>query len=297
MTWRVIVGTISIVGTLLLFGLVAITEQDRMADFELSYDGRQIENGARIFDNNCQTCHGNTGQGVPGKGPALNTPDLLVAAVGAAQPARLQAINWGGSVENFIRTTIAGGRPRASTDYQEFPERMPTWGEENGGPLRKDQVDSLVAYIMNWRWQYLDKDGKPLFPTATPIPDPLSTDVAQTLPAGNAASGEKLVTTFACTACHVTATTGPAWLAAASPDGKGIGTRAEERFSDPEYTGAATTAEQYLLESIILPNAHLVPGEAYVVAATGNSVMPATYINTFGQQTAADIIAYLLTLK
>lgn len=297
MTWRVIVGTISVVATLLLFGLVAVTEQDRMSDFEFSYSGRQVENGAVIFESNCKTCHGDAGQGVPGKGPAINTPDLLVAAVGAAQPARLQAIGWSGSVENFVRTTIAGGRPRASAAYQEYPERMPTWGEDYGGPLRKDQVNSLVAYIMNWRWKYLDKDGKPLIPTATPIPDPLTQDITVALPAGDATRGADLVKSNACTACHIDAPTGPAWLASASPEGKGVGTRAEERIKDPNYTGKATTAEQYLLESIILPNAYLVPGETYVVAATGNSVMPATYINTFGQQTAADIIAYLLTLK
>jgi mono/diheme cytochrome c family protein len=297
MTWRVIVGTLSVVGTLLLFGLVAVTEQDRMADFERSYDGRQVENGAAIFASNCQICHGETGQGVPGKGPALNTPDLLVAAVGAAQPARLQAIGWAGSVENFVRTTIAGGRPRASADYLEFPERMPTWGEEYGGPLRKDQVDALVTFIVNWRWNYLDASGQPLIPTATPIPDPLTQDITIALPAGDATRGADLVKTYACTACHIDAPTGPAWLASASPDGKGVGTHAEERIADPNYTGNAATAEQYLLESIILPNAYLVPGETYVVASTGNSIMPVIYLNTLGQQTAADIIAYLLTLK
>ena len=297
MTWRVIVGTISIVATLLLFGLVAVTEQDRMADFEFSYSGRQIENGAAIFESNCRICHGDTGQGVPGKGPALNTPDLLVAAVGAAQPARLQSIGWTGTVDNFVRTTISGGRPRASAAYPEFPERMPTWSEDYGGPLRKDQINSLVAFIMNWRWEYLDAEGRPMIPTATPIPDPLSSDVAQTLPAGDATRGADLVKTNACTACHIDAPTGPAWLAAASTDGKGIATRAEERINDPDYTGEAATAEEYLLESIIHPNAYLVPGATYVVAATGNSVMPATYIDTFGQQVAADIIAYLLTIK
>ena len=297
MTWRVIVGTISIVATLLLFGLVAVTEQDRMSDFELSYDGRQVENGAVIFDNNCKICHGDSGQGVPGKGPALNTPDLLVTATGAAQPARLQAIGWAGTVDNFIRTTISGGRPRASAAYQEFPERMPTWSEDYGGPLRKDQINSLVAFIMNWRWAYLDAEGRPMIPTATPIPDPLSDDVSQTLPAGDATRGESLVKSNACTACHIDAPTGPAWLASASTDGQGIGTRAEERISDPDYAGDATSAEEYLLESIIHPNAYLVPGDTYVVAATGKSVMPETYIDTLGQQAVSDIIAYLMTLK
>jgi mono/diheme cytochrome c family protein len=279
-----------------LFGLVLVTEPDRMENFARSYEAREVETGAAIFANNCQSCHGEAGQGVPGKGPSLNVAELLVAPEGEALPTRLKDIAWSGSIENFIRGTIASGRPRASGDFSEYPERMPTWGEANGGPLRTDQIEALTAFIMNWRWQYLDANGKPL-PQVVEIIDAAGTDITLELPAGDAANGEQVAEKAACTACHITAPVGPAWLASASADGQGIGTRAEERIADAEYGGAATTAEQYLFESIVSPSVYLVPGESYVVAATGQSVMASTFGTTLSKQDVADLIAYMLTLK
>jgi len=117
-----------------------------------------------------------------------------------------------------------------------------------------------------------------------------------TLPAGDATRGAALAKAKACTVCHVDMPVGPSWLAAASPDGKGIGTRAEERLTDPNYKGQATTAEEYLLESIILPSAYIVPGASYA-SATGQSLMAATFPDTLTKQEVADMIAYMLTIK
>jgi mono/diheme cytochrome c family protein len=41
-----------------------------------------------------------------------------------------------------------------------------------------------------------------------------------------------------------------------------IGTIAAERIADPGYTGNATTAEEYIRESIIDPAVYIVPGSA-----------------------------------
>ena len=100
MTWRVIVGTLSLVITMILLGYVAVTEPDRMANFALAYDARQVEVGAMLFESNCATCHGLNGQGVPAKGPALNTPELFNGT-------RLKEAGFAGSTENFVRLTIA----------------------------------------------------------------------------------------------------------------------------------------------------------------------------------------------
>ena len=290
MTWRVIVGTLSVVGTLVLMGLVAVTEPDRMASFERAYAAREIEDGGAIFASRCELCHGPNGQGRPGKGPALNDVALFDGTRG-------KDIGWAGSVDNFIRTTIAGGRPRASVKYQEFIERMPTWGEEYGGSLRTDQVDALVAFIMNWQWNYKDPVTGKFTSSGTPaVVDPIGTDITVKLLEGNAANGQKLAEAKGCFACHVTAPTGPAWRAEGDPNGEGIGTRAEKRLG-AGYTGKADSAAQYLLEAIIQPNAYLVPGESYVVAATGKSLMPETYPATLEKQDVADLIAYLLSLK
>jgi hypothetical protein len=170
---------------------------------------------------------------------------------------------------------------------------MPTWGETYGGPLRQDQVDALTNYVLNWGKAYADGTA----PTPVAV-DGVGTDIAQELPAGDTASGEALATAQACVACHVASATGPAWLAASDPNGQGIGTRAGLRIEQDDYEGAATTPEQYLFESIVLPDAYLVPGvPTYVNAQTGQSIMPHDYGDKIDAQMMADLIAYLMTLE
>jgi mono/diheme cytochrome c family protein len=288
MTWRVIVGTLSFVITMILLGYVAVTEQDRMANFATAYEARTVENGGLMFESNCAICHGLDGRGVAAKGPALNTPELFDGT-------RLAEANFAGSVDNFVRLTIAAGRPRMSewARAQSFIDPMPTWGETYGGPLRNDQVDALTNYVMNWGLAYADGAA----PTAVAV-DGVGTDITQELPEGDAASGEALATAQACVACHVASPTGPSWLAANDPNGQGIGTRAALRIEQDDYEGEAATPEQYLFESIVLPDAYLVPGvPTYVNAQTGESIMPHDYGDKLDAQMMADLIAYLQTLE
>lgn len=287
MTWRVIVGTLSLVITMIVVGYVAVTEQDRMANFAIAYDAREVEVGAALFESNCATCHGLRGQGVPAKGPALDTPELFNGT-------RLQESNFAGTVDNFVRATIAGGRPRMSdwARAQNFIDPMPTWSQTYGGPLRPDQVESLVAFVMNWGLAYTDGSGG----APTPAVEGVGTDITVALPAGVVDSGRALAEAQACTACHVTAPTGPAWQAAGDPNGQGIGTRAELRIEQSDYAGAATTGDQYLFESIVAPDAYIVPGNpAY--APAGTSIMPHDYGAKLDAQMMADLIAYLQTIE
>ncbi len=284
MTWRVIVGTLCFVITMVLFGYVAVTEQDRMATFDIAYQARQVETGGQLFESNCATCHGLDGKG-GGRAPGLNSPDLLAGK----PPVRLQQAGWAGTLENYIHATIAGGRPQGSVTFSQYAERMPTWSQEFGGPLRADQIDALVAYVMNWAPAYANFTPEPL-PTVVPV----GTDITVALPAGDAANGEALATSLGCTACHISAggatTIGPAWLAASDPSGQGIGTRAGLRLTEADYTGHATSAAQYLFESIVSPDAFVVPSYA-----------PGVMLKDFGTrmdaQQMADVIAYLETLK
>lgn len=286
MTWRVIVGTLSLMLTMITLGYVAVTEQDRMANFTASYESRQVEAGAAIFEINCARCHGVEGRG-GGRAPALNTIELFNGT-------RLKEIAWAGATDDYVRAAIAGGRPRASATFaaNNYPERMPTWGVDFGGPLRKDQVDSLVAFIMNWGVAYANVTPEPV-PTVVPV----GTDITVELPAGNAENGKKLTEKYGCTACHTgTALVGPAWLTAQATDGKGVGTHAEERYTDAGYTGKATSPEQYLFESIVQPSAFVAPGVDYTLP-DGTSKMPAIYATGLDAQNLADIIAYLQTIK
>ena len=283
MTWRVILGTLSLVATMILFGYVAVTEQDRMADFDVSFQARQVEAGAALYENNCRTCHGPQGKGSEGVGPALNAPDLFDGT-------RLRQLGYPGTVADYVRASIASGRPRASTDYATYPQRMPTWSQDFGGPLRGDQINNLVAFVMNWGAAYASGVAE-----ATPSIVPVGTDITIALPTGSVDDGQALAEAKGCTGCHILSGAGPAWLASADPSGQGIGTRAAQRFAAADYTGAATTSEQYLFEAIVSPNAHLVPGPSY--QASGKSIMPGNYGSSLDEQNVADLIAYMLTLK
>jgi basic membrane protein A len=116
---------------------------------------------------------------------------------------------------------------------------------------------------------------------------------------GDASRGQALTLENKCVVCHIDApidisTIAPGWLASAdnaTPKGEGIGTRAQHRFKDPDYTGAATSADGYLLESIIEPDAYVVHGFAIP------SAMPTNFFKHLKPQDLADIIAYLDTLK
>lgn len=287
MVWRVTLGTFSVILTMVVFGFVAITEQDRMASFEKAYNSRTIEAGAALFQNNCVGCHGQLGQG--GAGPALNAIDLFNGV-------RLKEIGWQGTLEAYLRGAINAGRPRASAAFATYPARMPAWGQAFGGPLRPDQVDALVAFIVNWGEEFKDASGRIPTATATPNPNAVGTDIGVQLPAGDAARGKTLADSKGCTACHVAAAVGPAWLPDKAPDGKGVGTHAAERIKDAGYTGKATSAEQYLLEAIIQPSAYIVPGGT-TYGANGQSTMPGNFGVTLEKQETADLIAYLMTIK
>ena len=288
MTWRVIVGTLSLVITMIVLGYVAVTEQDRMANFTVAYDARQVETGAALFENNCATCHGLDGKGT-GLAPALNTPDLLTNGK------RLKEIDWSGTVKDYIHATVAGGRPRPSVQFQEYPKRMPTWSQDFGGPLREDQIKSIVDFILNWGPAYAN-----LTPEPTVAITPVGADITQQLPAGDAAQGQQVAQTMGCPACHISAggaaALGPNWKAATDNNNQGIGARADARFKAPDYTGHATSAQQYLFESIVAPDAYIVPGNA-AYAANGQSIMPHDYSTKLSPEMMANVIAYLQSLK
>lgn len=292
MIWRVLLGTFSIVLTMVVLGYVAVTEQDRMASFETAYNARQVEVGAALYESNCQNCHGARGEGI--QGPPLSTADLVCGT-------RLKAIGWGGTVQEYLRGVITSGRPRASAEYQTYPQRMPAWGQDYGGPMRRDQIESLVAYIMNWAAAYQDESGNCVAPEPTVNPDAVGADISVELPEGDATNGAALVQSLGCVACHVAGanTSAPAWEAATSADAKSVAQHAEERFQASDYTGAATSPELYLLESIIDPNAYIVPpGAAGTWPAAGPSTMAANnYDKRLTKQEVADLIAYLLTVQ
>jgi mono/diheme cytochrome c family protein len=263
-------------GTLLIYQ--GLLEEVRMKRFEEIQQAQAIEVGADLYDTNCKGCHGPQGEGTPGLCPPLNDQYFFTD--------RLKDVGWSGSQEDYIVATVSSGR-LVSTRPEQYPGNvrpaMPSWSDKFGGPLREDQIRYIAAFIMNWQSTAPDRQQAPVL--AGP---PVGTDIAQPLPAGDAAKGQALATSQGCVGCHVAGNTGPAWVATA--DQPGIGARAATRITQDDYSGKATTPEQYLLESIVDPAAYKVPAFDLVQ-------MPATYGQAMTAQDAADLIAYLLTLK
>jgi len=172
---------------------------------------------------------------------------------------------------------------------------MPTWSQDYGGPLRDDQIQYIVAYVMNWA---------PALANVTPEPTQavvaVGTDITQKLPAGDAAAGQQVVQAQGCTACHISqggATLGPNWQPATENNNKGVGTRAPARIKAADYKGKATSGEQYIFESVVAPDAYIVPGNPAYVGADGKSIMPHDFATKLSAQNVADVIAYLDTIK
>ena len=162
---------------------------------------------------------------------------------------RLAAVSFSGTLPDYVRGVISAGRPVPSAGTS-YPQRMPTWGQAYGGPLRSDQVDALVAYILNWKDRALAGGGAP----PTPSGPVVGTDITASLPQGDAQRGKALAESgLGCSGCHILAAVGPAWIGTGGEPG--IGTRAEQRFQAAGYSGKATSAEQYLFELIVAPNA------------------------------------------
>ncbi len=130
-----------LIGALFLL-IIMDTESSRMEAQTNNWTGREIEKGAALFANNCATCHNADGSG--GSGPALNSRYFFEQ--------RIKDMDWTGSQKNYVKLTIAAGRPNlANGAHYQWPVVMPTWGNTFGGPLRSDQIDALTAYVLNWK--------------------------------------------------------------------------------------------------------------------------------------------------
>lgn len=245
------------------------------------------------------------------QGTALTTQMQSAIDLGynPEQPSRLSIVDWNGTLEAFIFTTISSGRP-VSTSY--WPQPMPAWSQTAGGPLREDQIQDLTNYVLNWgtnrEWTVEDLLAVNQFakipsegaveaaegavaPELANIPaddvPELRTTIDENITrvlaeleevTGDPNNGQTLYTgALACAACHNTA--------AVAPPTDGTYTRAEEtRIQDAALSGY--TAEQYLVESILVPNAYIAPG--YPANA-----MPQDFGARLEAQELADLMAFL----
>jgi len=212
---RIFIGLIAVFVTMATMAYIGINERDRMAEFAEAQQARSIQNGAAIFETHCAPCHGNEGQGIPGRAPALNSKYFFTE--------RLKELNYQGTLESYVALTVAGGRPVKTTD--QYSEIMPTWGEQFGGPLRQDEVNDVVAFVMNWEATAL---GEETIATPPPADDPV-------------ARGKALFNNNGCSACHAVT---------------GVSTGQV----GPDLTNVYEKGEDYIRQSILDPNAVIAEG-------------------------------------
>jgi sulfur-oxidizing protein SoxX len=101
-------------------------------------------------------------------------------------------------------------------------------------------------------------------------------------PAGDAAAGETVFNEVAVPACGTCHSLEPD-VVLVGPSLAGIDSRAGSRVS-------GQSAEDYLHESIVDPNAFVVEGFA-------SGLMPQTYGSALSEQQIEDLVAYMMTLK
>jgi nitric oxide reductase subunit C len=111
---------------------------------------------------------------------------------------------------------------------------------------------------------------------------------------GDAARGAKLYGTLPCASCHDITQPWPG--GAVCPNLGNIATEAARIVRRADYHGRAKDAAAYIRESIVDPNAYLVPGANYR-QADGQSVMPKDFAQTLTPAQLEDLVAFLLTLR
>ena len=282
--WGIVTSLIGII-TLLL---VLVSENPRMEAQTLSWEGRSIENGATLFANNCATCHGPNGQGLLGRAPGLNSYYFFT------DTGRLQDVGWVGSLEDYVRLSIAAGRP-SKTDSQ-WPEVMPTWAGQFGGPMRGDQIEHLTNYVMNWRESALAQtpDEDPFQPFEDVFRPTEFQNTAYILlseeeqaaaleeyQARNIRSPQEIWTSEACFACH---NLEERQVEVAGQNGPNMADLFERAGSRVE----GLTAEEYVYESIVDPLAYVV--ETYEDAGQ----MPQNFAEKLSEDEIQALVAWLL---
>ena len=111
---------------------------------------------------------------------------------------------------------------------------------------------------------------------------------------GDASRGKELFGKLPCASCHDVTRPWPG--GDVCPNLGNIATEAARIVRLPQYRGKAKDAAGYIRESIIDPNAYIVPGQNYRTPE-GQSVMPKDFAQTLSAKDLNDVVAFLLTRK
>lgn len=282
---KVVIGTIAFMLTMIILGYAALREPARLEHFTGAREGRTIETGANIYFNNCATCHGMDGRAESCVDAAGNTigcqglPLNNYFLVCGDTPERLTETQFEGTKEQFIERTIAAGRSGTV---------MPAWSTRYGGPMRDDQVENVAAFVLN----YANEEFCEVEPSRFNWPDSvddlltMETDEFVAEP-GDAENGATLYTSYGCSGCH-----GEIDEPGSNQQGPWLGEIAEVGATRVE----GQTAQQYVYQSILDPNAFIAP-DCPNGPCTSPSAMPKDFATRMGSnspQDMIDLIAFLL---
>jgi mono/diheme cytochrome c family protein len=246
---EIVLGTVFVFLSAAILIAFGFREQDRLAESEETQRAELIEFGAGIYEQNCTRCHGSHGQGIVGLAPCLRCEELFTT--------RLEEVGWEGSLEDYVVSVVTIGR-QVSTRPALYPgggtPAMPTWSEQFGGPLRQDQVRAVAAFVVNFETWALEPDL---------VPTPVGLVVDPTDPTS---LGRVVFIEAGCVACHTVSGVSSATI---GPVLDGLASRAGD-------TVAGLSAEDYIRESILNPNAYIVDGftEGIMVQTFGDSIAP-----------------------
>ena len=260
---EIILGIFLVLATSVVLIVIGLNEEERMAEFAKAQEAQSIEIGATLFEANCSGCHGPQGEGIVGLCPPLNDAHFFTN--------RLGEVGWSGSLEDYIVSTVASGR-MSSTRPGEFVGQgnpaMPAWSDQYGGPLREDQVRSIAAFVMNWEATAIEGVTLEQLSTPTPSVEELADPVAR---------GRQVYLDNGCGGCH---TIEGLSAGTVGPNLTEIGVVAATRIE-------GVSASEYMLESILFPNAFIVDGYP-------ENVMLQTFADSLDDQQLEDLTEFLL---
>jgi nitric oxide reductase subunit C len=229
----------------------------------------EVVRGLAVWERyNCENCHTLMGEG------AYYAPDLTKIVGQRGRP--------------YLAQFLAD--PSAFYSAERDGRLMPTLG------LSRTEIDDVISFL-DWIGK-VDLNGWP------PRPILVAGVSVRALPGveGVTGSAEPVLRGKAifngeggCAACHSIA----AQVTLVGSSLAGIPERAQRRIDEPSYSGSATTAQEYIRESIVSPSAYIAtPPEGRVFATPdGQSLMPADFEDRLGDDKIADVVAYLMTLR
>jgi mono/diheme cytochrome c family protein len=140
-----IITLLSVLLSVLLLGN-CVREYYRMEAAVVRQEEEYVLKGAKVYAENCMTCHGPKGEGSVGL--TLNKPEFQK--------------DWkstdGKEIYNMLTKTIKEGR-KSNSDHPQWVKQpdghylsyttMPAWGKDFGGPLDDHFIKAVTLFIMN----------------------------------------------------------------------------------------------------------------------------------------------------